>query len=225
MRQPEFHARRWRTLGVGVTALGLVAFGASTVLAQTGKPQAETRSVTFAKDVAPILQAKCEVCHRADGMAPMPLTTFDEMRPWARSIKTKVADRVMPPWYVSKTVGIQKFANDRPLTDDEIATIVRWVDSGAALGNPKDLPAPKRWPVENEWEFAAYFGRPPDLVIKGPEYKVPAVSQDIWWQPMAEMRVPEDHRPACHDHHQHAFTWDHTGSSPEFSSAVADRRA
>jgi hypothetical protein len=162
------------------------------VLAQTGKAQTETRSVTFAKEVAPILQEKCEVCHRADGMAPMPLTTFDEVRPWVRSIKTKVADRVMPPWYVSKTVGIQKFTNDRSLTDDEIATIVRWVDTGARLGNPKDMPPPKQWPSDNVWEFAAKFGRPPDLVIKSPEYKVPAVSQDIWWQPMADQRIPED---------------------------------
>jgi hypothetical protein len=103
-----------------------------------------------------------------------------------------VAERVMPPWYVSKTVGIQKFANDRSLTDDEIATIVQWVDSGARLGNPKDLPAARQWPADDVWHQAAYFGRPPDLVITSSEYRMPAVSQDRWWQPMADQTVPED---------------------------------
>src|SRR5437870_2432657 len=113
MRQPEFHGRYSSNLRAGVAALSLVALGASTALAQASKSQGDARSVTFAKDVAPILQEKCQVCHRSDGMAPMSLTTFEEVRPWARSIKSKVADRVMPPWYVSKTVGIQKFTNDR----------------------------------------------------------------------------------------------------------------
>ena len=122
------------------------------------------------------------MCHRAEGMAPMSLSNFSEVRPWVRSIKLKVQDRSMPPWYVDKTVGIQQFANDRSLSDHEIDLIAKWVDAGAPQGNPRDLPAAKAWPTEDVWEFAAYFGRPPDLVVKSPDYTMPAVSQDRWWE-------------------------------------------
>ena len=87
---------------------------------------AADRPVTFTKDVAPILQEKCQACHRPNSIAPMPLQTFDEVRPWARSIKTRVAARQMPPWHIDKTVGIQQFKNDASLGDDQIDTIVRW---------------------------------------------------------------------------------------------------
>src|ERR1044071_6168953 len=105
-----------------------------------GSAQAQTRSeaITFAKDIAPIFQEKCEICHRAEGMAPMSLTNYAEIRPWVRAIKTKVQGRDMPPWYVDKTVGIQQFANDRSLSDHEIDLIARWVDAGAPQGDPRD---------------------------------------------------------------------------------------
>src|SRR5262245_39012792 len=66
---------------------------------------------TFTKDVAPIFQEKCEACHRPDSIAPMSLVTFAEARPWARSIKSRVSDRQMPPWQIDHSVGIQKFKN------------------------------------------------------------------------------------------------------------------
>src|SRR4249919_1212629 len=88
------------------------------------------QQVTFAKDIAPILQAKCESCHRPDSIAPMPLRTYDETRPWARAIRTRVAGRTMPPWHLDKTVGIQHFQNDSSLSDQQIDVIVRWVDAG-----------------------------------------------------------------------------------------------
>ena len=75
---------------------------------------------TFTKDVAPIFQEKCEACHRPDSIAPMSLVTYAEARPWARSIKARVAEHQMPPWHIDKTVGIQKFKNDRSLTDEQI---------------------------------------------------------------------------------------------------------
>src|SRR5262249_3761627 len=71
---------------------------------------------TFSKDVAPIFREKCEVCHRADSMAPMSLTTYEEARPWARSIKNRVQTRQMPPWHLDPTVGIQHYKNDRSLS-------------------------------------------------------------------------------------------------------------
>jgi len=67
------------------------------------------RAVTFARDIAPIFQDKCEVCHRAGSMAPMSLVTYQETRPWVRSIRERVVTRNMPPWHLDKTVGIQHF--------------------------------------------------------------------------------------------------------------------
>src|SRR5678816_3371195 len=95
------------------------------------------RPVTFTKDVAPILQAKCQECHRAGSMAPMSLVTWEEARPWAKSIRQRVVTRQMPPWHIDMTVGVHKFKNDMSLSDDQINTIARWVDLGAPQGDPK----------------------------------------------------------------------------------------
>ena len=102
-------------------------------------------------------------CHRPDSIAPMSLVTYEEARPWARSIKNRVAARQMPPWHIDKTVGIQDFQNDRSLSDEQIDTIVRWVDAGAPKGDPKDMPPPVKWADDNVWNFAPIFGGPPDL--------------------------------------------------------------
>src|SRR5688572_26425472 len=103
------------------------------------------RTVTFTKDVAPIFQQKCESCHRPNNMAPMSLLTYEEARPWAKSIAARVGARQMPPWHIDKTIGIQKFKNDRSLSDEQIDTIVQWVAAGAPKGDPKDMPPPKVW--------------------------------------------------------------------------------
>ena len=86
---------------------------------------ASAQAPTFSKDVAPIFQEKCEACHRPDSIAPMSLVTYQEARPWAKAIKERVITRSMPPWHMDKTVGIQHFANDRSLSDQQIDTIVR----------------------------------------------------------------------------------------------------
>src|SRR6516164_1144186 len=130
---------------------------------------------TFTKDIAPIFQDKCEACHRPDSIAPMSLMTFAEARPWVRSIKARVTDRQMPPWQIDRTVGIQKFKNDRSLTDGQIDTIVRWVDGGAPMGDPKDLPPAKVWDTSNDWKVAAMFGQQePDLIIRATPYTMEA---------------------------------------------------
>ena len=89
---------------------------------------------TFTKDIAPIFQQKCEACHRPGYIAPMSLVTYQEVRPWARSIKQRVAARQMPPWHIDKAVGVQEFKNDRSLTNEQIDTIVRWVDQKLIQG-------------------------------------------------------------------------------------------
>src|SRR5467141_2245588 len=85
--------------------------------------------VTFSKDVAPILQKSCQSCHHPGTSAPMSLVSYEDVRPWARSIRQRVAARDMPPGHLDKTVGVRKYKNDRSLNDDEIATIVRWADN------------------------------------------------------------------------------------------------
>jgi hypothetical protein len=120
----------------------------------------------------------------------MSLVTYEEARPWARSIKARVAARQMPPWHIDKNVGIQHFANDRSLSDAQIATIVKWVDAGAPKGDMKDMPPPVKWPNEETWNFASLFGEP-DLIIKSPPYKMPAQAQDAWYKPVVPTNLTE----------------------------------
>ena len=95
----------------------------------------------------------------------MALTSYEQVRPWARAIRTKVVERSMPPWHLDKTVGIQQFENDISLSDAEVETIARWVDAGAPRGNPADLPPPVDWPETDVWRLADRYGRQPDLVV------------------------------------------------------------
>src|SRR6476469_6592167 len=125
-------------------AVGAWAVSVALVLPAGAEAADAAKTPTFTKDIAPIFQEKCEACHRPDSMAPMSLMTFAEARPWAKSIKARVADRQMPPWQIDRTVGIQKFKNDRSLTDDQVETIVRWIDAGAPQGDVTDMPAPKQ---------------------------------------------------------------------------------
>src|SRR5215469_4871173 len=131
----------WTRCGAVVVAVALAGAG-HTVSAQA-VPSSE---VTFTRDVAPILQRSCQNCHRPDGVAPMSLVTYDEVRPYARAIdqRTHIGPRrgVMPPWYVEKDIGIQKFQNDPSLSDEEIAMVAKWVDNGSPRGNPADMPPP-----------------------------------------------------------------------------------
>src|SRR4026209_2439183 len=117
-----------------LTTAGLLAIAAiATHVTVSGQaPARSTQSaVTFTKDIAPIFQKSCQGCHRPGQMAPMSLLTYQEVRPWAKSIKQKVQERQMPPWGIDPHVGLQSFKNDPSLRDDEIEKIARWVDSGA----------------------------------------------------------------------------------------------
>jgi hypothetical protein len=180
----------WRTGLVGVTIVGVLIATSGAMRAQA--PSTAQKGPTFARDVAPIFQEKCQTCHRPGQMAPMSLLTFEDARPWARAIKTKVEARDMPPWHLDKTVGIKKFVNDISLSDAQIETIVKWVDAGAPLGDPKDLPAPKQWPNADQWRLAESQGRAPDLVIKSTPWTQPAQGQDQWWQPVVDSGNTED---------------------------------
>jgi mono/diheme cytochrome c family protein len=150
-----------------------------------------SKPVTFSKDIAPIFQAKCQECHQPNSIAPMPLISFQEARPWARSIKERVASRQMPPWHIDRSVGVQKFKNDMSLTDEQVDIIVRWVDAGAPQGDPKDLPAPKPLVTDNEWKGVRDGFGAPDLVVKSSEYTMPAQHQDVWYRPMSDIPLTE----------------------------------
>jgi hypothetical protein len=143
---------------------------------------------TFAKDVAPILQKNCQTCHHQGTSAPMSLVTYEDVRPWARSIRQRVASREMPPWHLDKTVGVRKYKNDRSLSDDEIATIVRWADSGAPQGNPADMPAPLAFRSEADW----FIGEP-DLKVTTPnDFVMYANGPDWWIDQFADVQLTED---------------------------------
>ncbi len=165
-------------------SLAVLAFGTIALAEPEAKP------VTFAKDIAPIFQAKCEECHRPGTAAPMSLISYDEVRPWSKAIKDRVLKREMPPWNIDKNVGIRHFQNDRSLTDDQIALIARWVDAGSPRGDAKDLPAPRQWPATNSWETAKMLGEP-DFVVKSEPYTMPARGQDVWWKPVTPLPLTE----------------------------------
>jgi hypothetical protein len=170
---------------------GLIAFAAASPLwAQTASRSPAAESVTFARDVAPIIQQKCQVCHRPGSIAPMSLLTYEEVRRFAPLIKLRVSARTMPPWHIDKAVGIQAFKNDRSLTDQQIGTIVRWVDAGTPLGNAKELPSPLTWTESAAWGLAAQFGEP-DLVVRSTPYTVKPTGQDKWWRPSVPTGLTE----------------------------------
>ncbi|HEX4951292.1 MAG TPA: DUF3471 domain-containing protein [Blastocatellia bacterium] len=137
------------------TLLGVFALAQMKSSAKVGKP------VTFSKDVAPILNAKCAECHRPGDSAPFSTLTYKDVRPWAKSIKEKVVNRTMPPWHADPHYG--QFKNDRSLSQKEIDTIVAWVDQGAKEGNPKDLPPSPKF--NDGWTIGT-----PDMIIKVPKY-------------------------------------------------------
>src|SRR5262249_11902236 len=167
-RRPGAESRR-REMRAAFVFLCAVAVPALAGAADLGAP------VTFSKDVAPIFQRNCQVCHRPGTVAPMSLVTYDDARPWARSIRERVAKREMPPWHIDKSQGIQRYKNDRSLSDADIATIVKWVAAGAPEGDRKALPSPVEFRSDDEWTIGK-----PDLVITSPRHVVAATAAD-WW--------------------------------------------
>jgi hypothetical protein len=160
-----------------------------------------TSPVTYYKDVAPVLQNRCEECHRAGEVAPMSFESYNQARPWAKAIKAAVLTKKMPPWFADPHFG--KFSNDRSLSASEIDTLVSWADGGAKEGNPKDAPKPREF--TEGWQIGK-----PDLVLQMPvAVNVPATgvvdytyviiptgfTEDKWVQ-FAEARA--DARSAMH---------------------------
>jgi hypothetical protein len=126
---------------------------------------------TFSNEVVRIFQTHCQTCHRDGDIAPFPLTTYDEARPWAQAIKFMTATRKMPPW--KPVEGCGDFAEERRLTEDEISTIGKWVDAGAPEGDTRQLPPPRQF--TSEWTLGE-----PDLVLSYPEPYTPPAAGDVY---------------------------------------------
>ncbi|MEK7794976.1 MAG: hypothetical protein AAB353_10615, partial [Candidatus Hydrogenedentota bacterium] len=148
-----------------------------------------SQQVTWAKDVMPIVQENCQGCHRPGQIGPFSLMSFDEARPWAKSIKQKVSARQMPPYFADPASLPMK--GDLNLSQGEMDTFAAWVDQGAKLGNEADLPAPRKFETfEGGWQL-----KKPDVVMQMPEpfgvgagqddlyqcFSVPfGLDQDVW---------------------------------------------
>lgn len=175
-----------------LVAAGSFVFTAAPAVA--ADDDAPAGKLTFTKDILPILQKNCQDCHRPSGLnmggmiAPMSFMSYDEVRPWAKSIAKTVADRYMPPWHAApEQHGI--FENERTLTDAQIDKIVKWAESGAPLGNPNDAPTPLQWP--QGWAIGE-----PDLIVSLPEPfevkdEIDDLNIDLETQ-ITEEQLPED---------------------------------
>src|SRR5262245_50642659 len=141
---------------IGLVATLMLALPASQATGTT----ASVKTVTFNKDVAPILFKSCAECHRPGESAPFSVLSFKDVRPWAKSIREKVVNREMPPWHADPNVG--EWANDRRLKQQEIDTITAWIDGGAKEGEARDLPAAPQF--AEGWSIGK-----PDVVIEMPE--------------------------------------------------------
>jgi mono/diheme cytochrome c family protein len=159
--------------------VGIVAVLGAGLFVTASSTSAQTGQATFTKDIAPILQRSCQSCHRPDSVAPMSLLTYEDARPYARAIKQRTALRHnrggMPPWFIEKEIGIQRFKDDVSLSDAEIDKIAKWADAGAPHGNPADLPPARVFADNATWEIGT-----PDLILKSPSVTMKGVSPDYW---------------------------------------------
>ena len=151
-------------------------------------PRRAPRDLTFYRDVAGIIQENCQTCHRKQGPGPFELVTYSDVAYNAEKIREVVADRRMPPWHGNLNPEFGKLANDQRLSDDELETILQWIDSGAPEGNKADAPPPKQWPPHDAWAIGQ-----PDFVYRIPRpFRVPK-SGDLEYQFFrVKLDFPED---------------------------------
>jgi hypothetical protein len=161
---------------------------------------------TFYRDVLPILENHCQVCHRAGEIGPMPLITYAQTRPLARAIATDVREKKMPPWFADPTVG--HFSNDPSLTPHEIATLLSWADSNAPAGNASDAPPPRQWTPGRLIPH-------PDVVLKMPKpVAIPAHGDVDYTYEIVPTHFSEDEwvqfseiRPSSRENVHHAVVY------------------
>ncbi len=190
--------------GLLLVLMGAARQTASVPAAQGSKSQAG--APTFYKDVLPILQNKCQSCHRSGEPAPMPLVTYEDTRPWAGKIAAAVDMKMMPPWFADPRYG--KFANDPSLSAEQIKTIGAWADAGAPAGNLSDASAPPKW--SEGWNIPQ-----PDVAVKMPKpVPVPAHGEVEYTYEIVPTHFVEDKwvqmvevRPSSPAHVHHAVVY------------------
>ncbi len=173
---------------------------------QASKPPGAVTSPTFYKDVLPILQDHCQSCHRKGEVAPMPLETYEQTRPWASAMSHAVSIRMMPPWFADPRYG--HFSNDPSLTDQQIATIVAWAEAGAPAGDARNAPPPRTW--TQGWNIPN-----PDLVVEMPKpVPIPAQGEIEYTYEIVPTHFTEDRwvqmsefRPGSPAHVHHAVVY------------------
>ena len=179
-----------------VALVATFAYGSAAHAQATFASSQDDADVTYAADVAIIIQNNCQVCHRAGGIGPMELVTFEDVRRYARLIKIKVVNRIMPPYYYDSDIGIQELQHDWRLSQEDINTIAAWVDQGAPLGDPADMPPPADLRATDEWSLAAEFG-PPDLLAPSSPIDIPATGLDVWHRPIVKIEGLPDNEERC----------------------------
>ncbi len=189
----------WWIMRIGVVVTGILC--AFTCITAGDLP-----SVTFTKDVAPVLQKNCQGCHRPGEAAPFSLLSYEQARPWAKAMKEAVRLKKMPPWFADPQYG--KFSNDRSLSQKEIETIAAWAEAGAPRGDAKDMPAPvsfvEGWSIPKPdvvFEFPQAYQIPATGTIEYQKVVVPTGFTEDKWVQFAEAR-PDDRARV---HHMIAF--------------------
>jgi len=157
----------------------------------SGLAIAQDDQVTYNEHVGAIINENCVVCHREGGIGPMQFENYDQVRPWAPLISYKVARREMPPYAYDHGIGIQDLKGDWRLSQEDIDTVVAWVNQGAPLGDPDVVPAMPDLPNPDEWNFAADFGAP-DMIIPSSPYDIPANGNDLWSKEFVDPGLTED---------------------------------
>ncbi len=181
------------------------------------------KTLTFSKDVAPVFYKNCVSCHRPGEVAPFSLLSYKEARPWVKSIREKVTQRVMPPWHADAHYG--PFRNDRRLSDQDVATIAAWVDGGAKEGDPKDLPpAPEMaggWHIgqpDAVYSIPVEYDVPASGVVEYQYFTVPTNFKEDRWLQSAEIRFGD--RSVVH----HAIVFVHDPKKgPSFPAGLRGR--
>jgi len=140
---------------------------------------AQQDEITYNGDVARIINENCVICHQEGGIDPMQFENYDQVRPWAPLIQFRVANREMPPYAYDHGIGLQQLKGDWRLSQEDIDTIVAWVDQGAPQGDPEVVPPTPDLPDPDDWNFERDLG-PPDLIVPSIPIDIPATGNDIW---------------------------------------------
>ncbi|MEX2131973.1 MAG: cytochrome c, partial [Pseudohongiellaceae bacterium] len=178
MKKGQFLSSRKALLGIAT----LAALGFQVQVQAQSSTMAIDHDVTYAGDVARIINENCVVCHREGGIGPMQFTNYDQVRPWAPLIQYKVARREMPPYSYDQHIGIQDLLGDWRLDQADIDTIVAWVDQGAPEGEYIGDIAQVELPSLDKWNFEDSLGQP-DLILPSAPIDVPANGNDMWHRP------------------------------------------